>query len=315
VSLGSEPEEAPRSWVGPLAVGLLAGAAAFAAYRLPPATSSDLDQVLAGARALLNGQDPYGPAERAHFFFPQLYPLTALLLLVPLAPLPLELARVAWAVAGGTVLALATRHYGRGLPAALLSASFLNAVILGQWSPFLTASAVFPVLGVFWAAKPSIGAAMFAAFPSRRGAIAAAMLLALSLVVAPSWPWHWWSALFRGPQAIPILRPGGFLLLLGLLRWRRPEARLLVALGCVPQTIGLYDTLPLFLIPRTRLEGYGLAVMSYLAAFVQVLLYPRLPDMTLEQNLMQRWPVVLVCLYLPALFLVLRRNDTPGALR
>ena len=294
-------------------VGLLAGAAVFAAYRLPPPTTSDLDQVLEGARALLHGQDPYGSAERAHFFFPQLYPLTALLLLAPLAPLPTELARVGWAVAGGAALAIAARRYGRGLPAALLSASFLNAVILGQWSPFLTASAVLPVLGVAWAAKPSIGAAMFAAFPSRRGVMAALLLLVLSLVVSPSWPWRWWGVLFHGPQAIPILRPGGFLLLLALLRWRRPEARLLVALGCVPQTIGLYDTLPLFLIPRTRMQGYGLAVMSYLAAFGQALFYPRLPDMTLAQNLTERWPVVLVCLYLPALFLVLRHPNADEA--
>ena len=144
-------------------------------------------------------------------------------------------------------MTIAARRYGRGLPAALLSASFLNAVILGQWSPFLTALAVLPVLGVAWAAKPSIGAAMFAAFPSRRGVMAALLLVGLSLVIAPTWPWRWWSILFHGPQAIPILRPAGFLLLLALLRWQLPEARLLLALGCVPQTIGLYDTLPLFL--------------------------------------------------------------------
>jgi hypothetical protein len=316
VTVGSDATGTPSGirrlvaspWAGPLVVGVLAGVAAFAAYRLPPLTTSDLDQVLEGARTLLRGQDPYGSSERARFFFPQLYPLTALLLLVPLAPLTTELARVAWAAAGGTALALAARHYRRGLPAALLSASFLNAVILGQWSPFLTASAVLPLLGLTWAAKPSIGAAVFLAFPSRRGVVAAVLLLTLSLVVYPTWPWHWWSALFQGPQAIPILRPGGFLLLLGLLRWRAPEARLLVALGCVPQTIGLYDTLPLFLIPRTRMEGYALAVLSYLAAFGQELLYPRTPSMSLAQNLAERWPVLLGCLYLPALFLVLRRR-------
>jgi hypothetical protein len=296
-------------------VGLLAGAAAFVAYRVPPPTTSDLDQVLEGARALLHGQDPYGSAERVHFFFPQLYPLTALLLLVPLAPLPTELARVVWAAAGGAALTLAARRYGRGLPPALLSASFLNAVILGQWSPLLTASAVIPALGAAWVAKPSIGAAMFAAFPSRRGVMAALLLLVLSLVISPTWPWRWWAVLFHGPQAVPILRPAGFLLLLALLRWRRPEARLLVALGCVPQTIGLYDTLPLFLIPQSRMEGYGLAVMSYVAAFGQALLYPRLPDMSLAQNLAERWPVVLMCLYLPALFMVLRRPNADGAVR
>jgi hypothetical protein len=268
-----------------------------------------------GARALLHGRDPYGAGERARYFYPLFYPLPALLLLLPLTPLPAELARIVWAAAGGVALAFAARRYRRGLPAALLSATFLNAVILGQWSPFLTASAVFPSLGVFWAAKPSIGTAIFAGYPSRRGVIAAATLLALSLAVYPTWPWHWWTALFQGPHAIPVLQPGGVLLLLGLLRWRHPEARLLLALACVPQTIGVYDTLPLFLIAQTRWEGYGLAVMSYLAAFGQAWLYPRLPHMTLEENLAQRWPVVLVCLYLPALLLVLRRRESQAAPR
>jgi hypothetical protein len=301
------------AWVGPLIVGLLAGAAAFVAYRLPPPSNADLDQLVEGARALLQGQDPYGSVERARYFFPLFYPLPALLLLVPLAPLSVELARVVWAAAAGAALAFAARRYGRGLPTALLSASFLNAVILGQWSPFLTASAVFPLLGIFWAAKPSIGAAIFAAFPSRRGLLAAAALLGISLVVYPAWPWHWWTALFQGPHAIPVLQPGGVLLMIALLRWRRPEARLLIGLACMPQTIGLYDALPLFLIPQTRLEGYGLAVLSYVTAFGNALLYPRLPQMSLAHNLAERWPVILVCLYLPALFMVLRRPNSDRA--
>jgi hypothetical protein len=298
-----------------MVVGLLAGAAAFVAYRVPPPSNADLDQLVEGARALLRGQDPYDVSERTRYFFPLFYPLPALLLLVPLIPLPVELARVVWAAAGGVVLTMAARRYGRGLPTALLSACFLNAVILGQWSPFMTASAVFPLMGICWAAKPSIGAAIFAAFPTRRGLLAAVLLFAVSLAIYPSWPWHWSQALFQGPHAIPVLQPGGLLLLLALLRWRRPEGRLLAGLACVPQTIGLYDALPLFLIPRTRREGYGLAVMSYLAAFGQALLYPRLPHMTLTQNLAERWPVVLVCLYLPALFLVLRRPNADGAVR
>ena len=82
------PPSRPDRMDRPAAGWSAAGAAVFVAYRLPPPTNSDLDQVLEGARALLHGQDPYGSAERAHFFFPQLYPLTALLLLVPLTPFP-----------------------------------------------------------------------------------------------------------------------------------------------------------------------------------------------------------------------------------
>jgi len=103
----------------------------------------------------------------------------------------------------------------------------------------------------------------------------------------------------------PIRSPGGILLLLALIRWRRPEGRLLAALACVPQTIGLYETLPLFLIPRTRWQGYALAGLSYVAAFGQAALVPRHPGMPLETMLAGRWPFVFFCLYLPALVMVL----------
>jgi hypothetical protein len=84
---------------------------------------------------------------------------------------------------------------------------------------------------------------------------------------------------------------------------------MLVGLACVPQTIGLYEALPLFLIPRTRWEGYGLAALTYVAAFAQALMVPRLDGMTLGETLEGRWPIILVSLYLPALVLVLLTRE------
>ena len=107
-------------------------------------------------------------------------------------------------------------------------------------------------------------------------------------------------------------RPGGFLLFLALIRWRKPEARLLAAMACVPQTLGLYETLPLFLIPRTRWQGYALAGLSYLAAFAQVAFVPRLPGMSLDAMFAARWPFIFVCLYCPALVMVLLPRRTQG---
>jgi hypothetical protein len=101
-----------------------------------------------------------------------------------------------------------------------------------------------------------------------------------------------------------VARPAGVLLLLALVRWRQPEGRLLAGLACVPQTLGLYETLPLFLVARTRWQGYALACLSYLAAFLQVALAPRLPGMSLDILAAERWPVLFACLYLPALLLV-----------
>jgi hypothetical protein len=187
-------------------------------------------------------------------------------------------------------------------------------VIQGQWSPLLTAAAVIPSLSWLLAAKPSIGAALFSAFPSRQAVIGGVALVVVSLVLFPAWPGRWMEALGASIQVPPVRSPGGFILLLALVRWRLPEARLLAALACVPQTIGLYDTLPLFLIPRTKWQGYALAGLSYVAAFSQAALVPRAPGMPLETMLAGRWPIVFVCLYLPAMVMVfLPRSGTGRA--
>jgi hypothetical protein len=110
------------------------------------------------------------------------------------------------------------------------------------------------------------------------------------------------------------MRPGGIILLLALIRWRQAEGRLLAGLACVPQTIGLYESLPLFLIPRTRWQGYALAALSYAAAFGQAMLVPRLPGTTWEAVNAARWPFIFLLLYLPALIiLLLPRRDQSGA--
>ena len=99
-------------------------------------------------------------------------------------------------------------------------------------------------------------------------------------------------------------------LLLALFRWRRPEARLLAALACVPQNIGLYETVPLWLIPRNRWEGYLLAGLSLLAALLQARVLPHAGE-PLAELMRARWPYVLVLVYLPALILALRPPPAP----
>ena len=48
-----------------------------------------------------------------------------------------------------------------------LSAPAIQALFSGQWSPWLTAAIGLPWLGFMWAAKPTIGATLFAGWPSR----------------------------------------------------------------------------------------------------------------------------------------------------
>ncbi len=303
---------ARRVWALTLGAGLISGVICWLAYRIPPASTSDFTPVWIGARALVSGADPYTVVPTTGTRYPLYYPLTAIVVGAPFAALALEWARVLWAALSGAALALAAIRYGRGLPTALLSASFLNAVVQGQWSPLLTAAAVLPALSWIWAAKPSVGAALFAAYPSRRALAGAVLLLGVSLAVFPTWPVRWIEALRETNHLAPVMRPGGFLLLLALIRWRQAEARLLAALACIPHTIGLYEALPLFLIPRTRWQGYGLVVLSYAAAFGQALVLPRLPGSTWEAMNEARWPFIFLCLFLPALILVLFFNRDHG---
>jgi hypothetical protein len=65
-----------------------------------------------------------------------------------------------------------------------------------------------------------------------------------------------------------ILRPGGFVMLLALLRYRDPDARLLLGLALVPQTGLAYEALPALTVARTRAEAAFLALMTHVAFFL-----------------------------------------------
>jgi hypothetical protein len=128
----------------------------------------------------------------------------------------------------------------------------------------LAAATVLTPLGVLFVAKPTIGGAMFAARPSWWAVIGGAALLAVSFVLQPSWLAAWREATTNrdGVSAL-ALHPGGAVALLALLRWRRPEARMLAMLVCVPMAPFLYETVPLLLIPRRWWEAVVLVLSSY----------------------------------------------------
>jgi hypothetical protein len=188
---------------------------------------------------------------------------------------------------------------------ACVSASFVMAVSLGQWSPVVTLAALYPAAGWLATLKPNIGLAVLAYRPTWRGALTAAAVLALSFLVLPTWVGDWRAGLGKlDYHPAPILTFPGVLAALALLRWRRPEARLLVAMACVPQLLFFADQLPLWLIPRTKRETMALSACS-LAAFLGwfVLLKPG------DYYVMKAAPWVTSFLYLPALVMVLRRPN------
>jgi hypothetical protein len=286
-----------------IAISVLAGVLTGLASRLPPPSVPDFQQFWVAGRALLAGQDPYA-AVRAMWHWPLLYPLPAVLLLLPLSVFPLDVARVLWAMVSAGLFTYAAQRTTRPLWIGVLSASFLQAIVQGQWSPLFTAGVVLPWLGAAWVAKPTIGLALFAGWPRRQALLGGLLLVLVSLAVDPHWPIDLWQARGEVPHLAPVMQPGGVLLLLALLRWREPEARLLAVLACVPHSLAAYESLPLFLIPRRKWDAYALAILTYAALFLTELRLPEnlglgtIPD--------RRWPVTLVLVYLPALVMVLR---------
>ena len=177
------------------------------------------------------------------------------------------------AIASGAFVWAATRR--SVAPAVVItSASAALAAETVQWSPLLGAAYGIPWLGVLLCAKPTIGFAIWVARPTRIALVGSLVLLAVSLALLPTWPADWFAAIRHTslataggtPYLAPIGTPGGVLAAALLLRWRRPEARLVLALACMPQTPLLYETVPLFLVPVSIAEGGVLWLGSWLAA-------------------------------------------------
>ncbi len=218
----------------------------------PQSRPSDFAQIWAGARQLLQGVDPYhniGPGLAFEWDFPLLYPLTAVLVGVPFAFLQLRWADALFVGIGFGTLTWALTKKQLTNPQLLVIVSTAGICVMqtSQWSALLTAAALVPSLGWLLVCKPTVGFALWCAYPSRRALIPGAILVLLTVALRPSWPLEWLATLRSASHIRPLLvQPGGIVALLALLRWRRPEARLLAALVCVPQTALLYEAVPLF---------------------------------------------------------------------
>jgi len=283
-----------------------------------PGGASDFDQVWYGATVLREGGNPYraiGPAARIYWGWPLYYPLPAMLAVTPLAVVPVHVARSLFAGASVAVLVQAITRDGLVRLLLLASVPFLHAVQVAQWSPLLTAMYLLPALGWLVVVKPNIGVAMLAASPSPTAigvAVAGgALLLGLSFFIMPGWALDWLDAVRRAPHVTaPVTRAGGPLILLALLRWRRPEARLLAALACVPQTPAFYEALPVLLVAGGLGELVVLVLLSDASYLVSLVLAP--DSTSVAESALLYGRLINVFYYLPALVVVLRRrNEAP----
>lgn len=278
---------------------------------------TDLGQVWFAASAILHRADPYqlvGPTGFYHHEFTLFYPLTAAVAILPLGLLDEAVASAVFAFIASAALAYAVTKKGWDRLPIFVSLPFLIAAQQAQFSPLISAGFLLPAVAWTWAAKPTIGLALLASTGSVRtftiAIVGGAILFLIGLAFVPHWPAEWLRNVRPQTHMIaPIVRPGGFLALAALLRWRRPEARLIAAMALVPQTTGWWDLVLLLLVASTFRESLILAVttmvpLAYEMAFGLgdgvIDVYPRSSLMLMAAS------------YIPATIIVLfRPNEGP----
>ena len=224
-------------------------------------------------RALLAGENPYvvirdsGPYPFSSGYY---YPLPAAIVALPVAWLSAANSQVVSVGIWTVLLVYAVTYDGWYRLPMFLSAGFFWAIVSGQIAPLLAVGCLLPAFQVLALAKPNVGLAIFAYRPSRWAIVGGVVGTIIALAFVPTWPQDWRSALASDPgvHLIPLLAPGGFLVLAAILRWRRPEARLLLTLACVPQSLAFYDAFPLLLLPKTFRQSLVLAFCTQMANLV-----------------------------------------------
>jgi hypothetical protein len=292
-----------------LAVGTFAALISFATFSF--AEGSDFRAFHFAARVWLSGNDPYAiglPVMRATRVVPEpfYYPFPTVVAMVPFAVLPLRIAAATFVAVLAALLAYAVIARSPQRFPMFFGASFIVAAAMGQWSPLVAATLLFPTLSWLAVLKPNIGLAVTAARPTRIGIIGGGLLLLATLPFNRHWPAEWLRNLKSlPPHPAPIFLPAGALILIALLRWRRPEARLLVAMACVPQLMYFADQLPLWFIPQTRRESLMLSATSLVAWTAALVSTSRAGE---QPALNSAW-FVLLGVYLPALVMIMRRPN------
>lgn len=259
----AKPSPLPRASVA-LVIGMAGALTHYLKVLAVPAYPGDFGLAWLGARELIQGGNPYeliGPGLAYDWPWRLKYPATAMIAAMPLAVLPQLPATLLFVFISCALLAWSITARAWYPLLMCSSVAFLIAAGAAQWSPILTAAMALPPLGFLFAAKPTVGFALAISGSRQLQWFALAGLVvttAISLMLFRQWPRAWVKSLSTAVQvAPPLLRMGGFAILLALLRWRRPEARLMVALAYLPATIIVLrrqneNTIPPWTAPRSR---------------------------------------------------------------
>ena len=279
----------------------------------PGGTAGDYTWYWRAARALMDGHSPYAvikPVGPYPFDVGFNYPMTMAMFMVPFAKLSPALGAAIVMGIGTLLLAFGITREGFGRLAVFGSVPFFVCLESGQVAPLVAAAALIPAVSWLSSMKPNIGLASVAYNPEFKVIVLNIIVLVVSVVMFPHWPAEWLDMIRHrtpGNYGSPLMIPGGFILLFALIRWKRPEARLLAVMSLVPQSLLFTDQLMLWLVPKTRNESMILSILSFPAMLIGAGLVGAHANVAAYTRSMG--PPILAFLYLPCLIMVLRRPN------
>lgn len=302
-------------------VTLLAAGTLYASFLQDPARKTDFGLSWFSARAMVEHRDPYpivGPQGEYYNEYSLYYPATAFVAALPFAALPEQAAAIAFLAVSVFLLVWGmTSDSWHRLPL-IVSASFMDSVMAAQWTIVLTAALFLPWLAALALVKPQNGIPVIAAGSGKTfkaGLIGGLLLLVASLIFLPHWPGEWFARINgSNPLRPPLFSPVGILVVLALLKWRRPEAWLLFLMACLPQTFMWYSALALLTIGATYREASFLSLTSTIGFLLgNLAIYEKVGHLA-----RLTWTIYIATTYIPPLLLILRRPnnaDVPYWLR
>lgn len=302
-----------------LAIGVAAGLFAYAHLVLvdPAVLGYDFTFPWRAARALIGHQDPYAAiAPSGQFPFDNYfkYPLPAAILAVPFAWMSAAAAAATFGGVSAALLAWGLTRDGWHRLWILASAPFAITMESGQWSTVLMAGALLPALSWISVCKPTVGLAVFAYRPNRWAILGSAILLVVSFAILPSWVSGWVSSVRADPThsyVSLVTLIGGPIVLVALLRWRRPDARYLVALALVPQILTFYTAFLPMLVAETKRESQVMALLGWVTWLCWTWQVGDGPEARFRPIYAGYW--ILALLFVPAVFIILRRPNSADA--